>query len=292
MMNRRGFSIIEILVIIGVIAINLALLVPAIQQSREDARTRSCKNQLKQLGLAIHNYYDTHRGLPPGWVSKEGMPGLGSRIGWQTFILPYLDQAPLYVRIDFQKPPHDTNNKPLPLFQTKLPIYRCPADPAPDLNPLRGEYATSNYSGNYGHIPAPRLGSLGISDVWPGAMEAPMWSRGLFARNTIVRFQDVTDGLSNTLLIGERGFASGAGIWVGVTDNAHEDDTLTDSSHRSRLNSGWSSFSSRHKGGVNVLMADGVVRFVSNQIDSQPAPGLGTFQKLACKDDGMPLSDF
>jgi prepilin-type processing-associated H-X9-DG protein len=119
-----------------------------------------------------------------------------------------------------------------------------------------------------------------------------MKSRGIFARNSSVGIRDVTDGTSNTVLTGERGFASGAAIWVGVTDNSHEDDTLTDCSHRSRPNAGWSSFSSRHGGGVHVLICDGSVRFISDAIDSKPAPEMGTFQKLGCRNDGNPLGSF
>ena len=290
-MKRRGFALIEVLVLVGVIVVILAVLLPAIQRSRQDARRVQCKNNLKQFGLALHNYHDVHKLFPPGWVSREGAPGSGPRIGWQTFILPYFDQAPLYNRIDFNKPPHEADGKPNKAFQTVLAAYRCPVDPAPDLNPLRGEYATSNYSGNYGDFP-PRLSPLGLGDAWPGAVDAPMKSRGIFARNSSVGMRDITDGSSNTFMVGERSFASGAAIWVGVTDNAHEDDTLTDVSHRSRPNAGWSSYSSRHAGGVHMLMCDGAVRFVSDTIESKPAPEQGTFQKLGCKNDGQPIGEF
>ena len=291
-MKKRGFTIVELLVVVSLIAVVMALLLPAMQRSRQDARRVQCKNSLKQFGLALHNYHDTFRVFPPGWVSREGAPGVGARIGWQTFILPFVDQAPLYVQIDFNKPPHEADGKPRKAFLTFLPLYRCPVDPAPDLNTLRGGYATSNYSGNYGDVPPPRLRPLGLGDFWPGAVDAPMKSRGIFARNSSVGIRDITDGTSNTFLVGERGFASGAGIWVGVTDNAHEDDTLTDCSHRSRLNAGWSSYSSRHGGGVHMLMCDGAVRFVGEAIESKPAPELGTFQKLGCKNDGQVIGEF
>ena len=290
-MKKRGFAFVEVLVIVGLIVVGMALLLPAIQQSRQDARRVQCKNNLKQLGLALHNYHDTYGTFPPGWVSLAGAPGHGARIGWQTSILPYIDQAPLYNKVDFHKPPLEADGKPGKLFQTVLPVYRCPVDPAPTLNPLRGEFATSNYSGNYGDVPA-RLSPLGLGDFWPGAVDAPMKSRGLFARNSSVRIQHITDGTSNTLMVGERGFASGAGIWVGVTDNAHEDDCLTDSSHRSRPNAGWSSYSSRHAGGVHMLMCDGSVRFVNETVESKPAPDMGLFQKLGCKSDGQVIGEF
>jgi prepilin-type processing-associated H-X9-DG protein len=290
-MKKRGFAFIEVLVIVALITVILILMVPAIQSARQDARRVQCLNNLKQFGLALANYHDTFNGFPPGWVSREGSPGSGARIGWQTFILPFMDQAPLYNQINFNIPPQDAEGKPYEVFQTVLSLYRCPVDPTPDLNPLRGEYATSNYSGNYGDFPA-RLCPLGLGDLWPGAVDSPMKSRGIFARNSHVRMRDLTDGISNTFQVGERSFASGAGIWAGVTDNAHEDDSVTDCSHRSRPNAGWSSYSSRHGGGVHMLLCDGTVRFISDTIESKAAPELGTFQKLGCKDDGQKIEEF
>ena len=292
-MKKRGFSLVELLVVIGLIAIVISILLPAIQQSRQDARRAHCRNNLKQFGLALHNYHDTFNCFPPGWVSKEGDPGTGARIGWQTMILPFVDQAPLFNRINFHVPPSDAHGKPLDMFQTAtITTFRCPADPAPALNPLRGDFGTSNYSGNYGHIAPPRLRPLGMSDVWPGSAVAPMTSSGIFARNSSVRIASITDGTSNTIVVCEKGFTSGAQIWAGVTDNGHEDDTLFDASHRSRINQGWTSASSRHGGGAHFVMCDGSVRFIADGIDSKPAPELGTYQRIAAKSDGNVVGDF
>jgi prepilin-type N-terminal cleavage/methylation domain-containing protein/prepilin-type processing-associated H-X9-DG protein len=290
-MSRRGFTIVEALVVLAIVAVSLALALPAIQHSIQDARRAQCANNLKQIALAMHNYHDAFQTFPPGWVSRDGTPGLGTGFGWQSFILPFVDQAPMYNQINFSLT-MEADGKPIPLLQTALPVYRCPVDPAPNPNPLRGEYGTSNYSGNYGHIPPPRLRPLAMADFWPGALPAPMTSRGIFARNSFIRIQHIVDGTSNTILVGERGVSSGAGIWPGVTDNAHEDDALTDGSHRARPNAGWYSFSSRHDGGVNMAMCDGAVRFVSDKIDSKPGPDLGTLQKLATRDDGFPVGNF
>ena len=290
-MKKRGFALVEMLVLVGIITLILAVLLPAIQSFREDARRMHCKNNLKRIGLALHNYHETYNTFPPGWISNLGASGLGARFGWQASILPFLDQAPLYNQIRFHLTPHDADQNPLKVCQTTLIAYRCQVDPAPERNPLRGEFATSNYSGNYGDFPA-RLRPLGLGDFWPGVVDAPMQSRGIFALNSSVRFISITDGTSNTFLVGERGFSSGAGIWAGVTDNAHEDDTLTDCSHRSRPNASWSSYSSRHEGGVHMLLCDGAVRFVADKIDSKAAPDQGTFQKLGCKDEGQVIGDF
>src|SRR6188472_548040 len=98
--SRRGFTLIELLVVIAIIAILIALLLPAVQQAREAARRSQCKNNLKQLGLALHNYHDTSNTLPPGWIAVPTMSGNTNASapcwGWGTMILPGLDQAPLY----------------------------------------------------------------------------------------------------------------------------------------------------------------------------------------------------
>jgi prepilin-type N-terminal cleavage/methylation domain-containing protein/prepilin-type processing-associated H-X9-DG protein len=292
-MSRRGLTIVEVLVVLSIVVVSLSLALPAIQHSIQDARRAQCANNLKQIALAMHNYHDAFNTFPPGWVSRDGTPGLGPRLGWQTFILPFVDQAPMYNQINFSlTSAMEADGKPVQLFQTAIPVYRCPVDPAPNPNPLRGDYGTSNYSGNYGHIPPPRLRALGMSDFWPAAVEAPMKSRGIFARNSSIGIRNITDGTSNTILVGERGFTSGAGIWPGVTDNGHEDDALTDGSHRSRPNASWFSFSSRHDGGVNFALCDGAVRFVSDKIDSKPGPVLGTLQMIACRDDNNVIGGF
>jgi prepilin-type processing-associated H-X9-DG protein len=205
-------------------------------------------------------------------------------------ITPFIDQAPLYSQFDFNLTSIiSKNGKPIPLFQTPIDVYRCPSDQTPETNSLRGDYATSNYTGNYGHIPPPRLGVLGMSDFWPGAVPAPMNSRGIFARNSSVGIRDIVDGTSFTLMVGERCFTSGAGIWPGVTDNSHEDDALTDCSHRARPNQSWFSFSSRHGAGVNILLCDGSVRFLNNDVESKPGPDLGVLQKIGGRDDNLPV---
>ncbi|MBI5760741.1 MAG: DUF1559 domain-containing protein [Planctomycetales bacterium] len=291
-MPKRGFTFIELLLVLAIVAVGLTLTLPVVYQSAQDARRNQCKNNLKRIGLALHNYHDTFRVFPPGWVSSDGAPGTGARMGWQTFILPYVDQVPLSRQINFNLPPSELDGKPLKLFQTVISGYRCPSDTTPETNSLRNGYGTSNYSGNYGHVPPPRLRPLGLSDFWPGAVAAPMQSRGLFARNSSVGMRHILDGTSNTIMVGERCFTSGSGIWAGVSDNAHEDDALTDCSHRSQPNASWFSFSSRHSGGVTILMCDGAVRFIQDSIDSKPGLKLGTLQSLGGRDDGQTLGAY
>ena len=134
--RRRGFTLIELLVVIAIIAILIALLLPAVQQAREAARRSQCKNNLKQIGLAIHNYHDVSRSFPFSWM-------LGNDFNasvWGVMILPYLDQAPLYNRWDSSVPAWDTAatvfgfpaspvQGNLAVIRTPLAVYKCPSTP-------------------------------------------------------------------------------------------------------------------------------------------------------------------
>src|SRR3546814_780854 len=108
--SHKGFTLIELLVVIAIIAVLVALLLPAVQQAREAARRSQCKNNLKQIGLALHNYHDTHRVFPPGqmsWFGSDLFPlNAGARISWMQQILPFIDQAPLYNSFNWKVPAH------------------------------------------------------------------------------------------------------------------------------------------------------------------------------------------
>lgn len=160
--SKRAFTLIELLVVTAVIAVLVALLVPAVQQAREAARRTQCRNNLKQLGLALHHYHDAHRVFPPGFISQQGWLGASNRnqFGWGVMVLPYLEQTNLYSRFNFDRPNWDEsigigslmeNNRKL--SATKLSVFRCASDIAPDTidrsclpqaGPTQG---TSNYSG-------------------------------------------------------------------------------------------------------------------------------------------------
>jgi prepilin-type processing-associated H-X9-DG protein len=258
---------------------------PGIQKARNQARLTACKNNLKQLGLAMHNYHDTMNTLPPGWVIKETKAEAGPGFGWGTMILPYMDQAALYNQAKFSTPPALDK-----LTQTSIPTYLCPEDTASALNSVRGKFATSNYSGNSGDQLLP--GSIDLPD--PGTDAAKKLSTGIFFHNSRVGFRDITDGLSNTILVGEKSVSSAAGIWVGVRSNQNAGDSVTDCNHRSKLNAVIHSFSSLHEGGANFLLCDGSVRFVTNTVESKESADKpeGVYQKLAHKSDGEVISNF
>jgi prepilin-type N-terminal cleavage/methylation domain-containing protein len=255
----RGFTAVELLVVVAIVAILIALLLPAVQQAREAARRTQCKNNMRQFGFAMHNYYDSNSLLPPGWIAKDWKPATGACWGWGTSILPYIDQAPLYNKVNFNRPPAVGD-----LTQEMISVYRCPADISPDTNAVRGKFGTSNYAGNYG------------SEALPGSIDAAEEANGLFYCNSSLRFQEIKDGLSNTIIISERSHSSAAAIWAGVRSNQNGGDNVSPLSERARINSVIGAFSSRHLGGVGVLMTDGAARFASEHIDPQVWEALGT----------------
>ena len=297
--QRSAFTLIELLVVIAIIAILIALLLPAVQQAREAARRSQCKNNLKQIGLALHNYHDTHNVLPPGFLPDHG---------WltTTYILPFVDQAPLYNRLNVNGPIALANSTILALAQTPMPVYSCPssAEPNPSQNAdipviangLTYKLAVSNYLGVSGHR------DNRCHNVTPTT--APT---GLFYMNSSTKFRDVIDGLSNTFAFAERttqGVGRG-GVWAAVrVDPAcgtYAFESIREGTVVTR--SPWSVINgtagddaaprSQHEGGAHVLLGDGAVRFVSENIDaaSNVTP-MSTYQKLGSRNDGEVIGEF
>jgi prepilin-type N-terminal cleavage/methylation domain-containing protein len=322
----RGFTLIELLVVIAIIAVLVALLLPAVQQAREAARRASCKSNLKQLGLALHNYHEIANTLPPGWIG-------GNRWGWGTMILPELDQGPLYnlmsgtVGQSVLGTAATGYGAVMPSFtmpnglQTLLTVYRCPSDVGQStvIPPLGNGYTVattpaantntfgrSNYAGVTGSVV--NLGSIPTT--------ANGFGNGAFSQNSQRNFSAFSDGLSNSFLVGERRapttqgvfFVGGDTIWAGVGDEVsiqgialHVGDcslgnginfkSTTAPSQGSNVP--YSGFSSTHTGGSQFLMGDGAVRFISDSISQGVAGAAGsTYQNLASISDGMPLSSF
>ena len=193
---KKGFTLIELLVVIAIIAILIALLLPAVQQARVAARRSQCKNNLKQVGLALMNYHDVHKTLPPGAtvaatvVAGQG-GGTSNGFSWTAHILPFFDQAPLFKKLNskiaFSTAPNAA------LMTTILSAVRCPSDSGPDQDATGGvaDMGTSNYVGNYG---------VGM----PALTANPRDVQGIMGVNTKVRIRDVKDGMSNVILAAER----------------------------------------------------------------------------------------
>lgn len=300
--RRSGFTLIELLVVIAIIAILIALLLPAVQQAREAARRTQCKNHIKQLGLALHNYHDAFQTFP--FAQVDGTKSFSAI----SQMLPYLDQAPLYNLINFSLPYNDPANTTARL--AVIPMLRCPSDFD---NPLPATGGATNYMANKGS---------GI--IWQdptGPNTGFPAQTGVMYFQSRVRIGDITDGSSNTGAFSERVLADGnngivsplADVFfsplapttadeartmcraVDITNLANQFPLFMGSPwihgqhtylHVDTPNSRSCGFftvlradmppSSRHVGGVHLLLCDGSARFVSENIDLTLWRSLGT----------------
>lgn len=328
-LRERGFTLVELLVVIAIIGVLVALLLPAVQAAREAARRAQCTNNLKQLGIALHNYHDTLRTLPSGWIMKASVE---AEWGWPAMILPFAEQQPLYEKLGVTRrrlwnvvlDPVDQK-----LLQTKLKIHRCPSDITPALSPaglsglachrhfqcsgcdINFELATNNYMANAGFFD-------------PGGINehnSEVLRTGVFHANQAYNFKDITDGLSQTIAVGERDFRCRAGVWAGSRNPPGPD--MWGSYHiRGRVSvkvndprqppsfcsetSCTEGFSSLHPSGAMFLFCDGSVHFIQNNIhydingaDPQSGAGtpmdynqLGAYQRLGMRNDGSTVAGY
>jgi prepilin-type N-terminal cleavage/methylation domain-containing protein len=310
--SKRGFTLIELLVVIAIIAVLIALLLPAVQQAREAARRTQCKNNLKQLGLALHNYHDVHNVFPYAW-------GLNQET-WSALILPQLDQAPLYQTLEWRNSRLDNwstfNHPNRTACSTQLQVFACPSLARPsaqDNQGIPGRVLASYRCVAGGLVASDDLSTrpAGFNTAEFRALEEPNLD-GIMYGVSKTNFRDVTDGTSNTLMIGEsytdpnfvkdgQGMdywnffipqmnnASG-GTWTpGTGARTGTEHTECAGSGvvpiNSRLNPNMHgtlmemSFGSYHIGGAQFLLADGSARFISENIDLNLYRGLCTIAK-------------
>ncbi len=298
--RTTGFTLIELLVVIAIIAVLIALLLPAVQQAREAARRTQCKNNLKQIGLAIHNYAERTTRFPPAYFSKIDASGndTGPGWGWCSFLLPDIDQAPLQQTINYNV---DITNLANLAVRTKfLPAFVCPSDAAqntftisvdPNGNPLTPSVlvAHSNYVGVNGNLGV--TGNQAVND-------------GAFLENQCFRHADILDGLSNTFFVGERSANMSYTTWVGAITGAGTVDIRDPSTSAIEGSAALvvshcgphppnnpevtdaDATSSGHVGGAHFLLGDGSVRFISSVIS------LTVYDALASRATGDVVGEF
>ncbi len=285
--SLAGFTLIELLVVIAIIAILIALLLPAVQQAREAARRSSCKNNLKQISLALHNYQSTHNVFPIGVLGTSGSTSQNQKLTtWQTMLLPYVEQTSIYTQYDFDVRFDHANNAAI--VKAILPVYKCASQPNDRL--VNDLYGPSHY-----------VASAGLE---PGTDD------GLLFPMSSTRFRDVTDGTSNTIAAGEiafefggwargainsgggggggsgQGFARGVLRWWKASPGCavpgmNPIQTTCSGSVERQFQ-----FSSPHESGCQFSMTDGSARFISENID------LNVYQALITCSGGEVVGEF
>lgn len=277
----RGFTLVELLVVIAIIGILIALLLPAVQAVREAVRRSQCSNNLKQIGLALHNYHDALQCFPPGFVNYPPKAMADTRgWGWGELILPFIEQAALHDALGVNTIPFGGGTYPAPataLTQTPLPGYRCPSDRGPDINEKRGNHGMSNYSGVYGNgYPAGRdPDGTSYPNTFAGNHEW-RFGNGMFSADKGVRIRDIGDGTTNVVAVGERacgvvgGVTYSGAIWVGKYGHSNQASTLRGIRNNDSdciFGSNQWTYSSQHPGGLHFVLCDGSVRFIAATVE-------------------------
>lgn len=279
-MRRGGFTLVELLVVIAIIGILVGLLLPAVQRARESANRMSCTNNLKQIGLALQSYHDIHKSFPPGYISNADSSGndLGPGWGWAALLLPQMEQGNLNSSIRFDLPieaPQNATQR-----TTSLTLFLCPSDSA-DKTWTAKTYSSSG-SPQASICDVASANYIGVF----GTTEPGVDGDGTFFRNGRMGMKSLTDGTSQTMIVGERSFRLCQATWVGAVTNANlyppsgsNAPPVVDNSSGMVLGhtgdgngpgvpgSYVNQFSSQHGQGVNFVFADGHVQFLSSTMN-------------------------
>ena len=306
--RRPGFTLIELLVAIAILGVLVGLLLPAIQKIRESANRAQCANNLRQMGIALHDRYDDTQNFPPSylWTSPPATTSTTTTItpvydrppgwayvqtnwpgwGWASFLLPYLDQTPLYQMIDFTTPTVGTTA--LVPRTTMLSVYTCPSDLS------AGIFTVMNQSGGP-LMPAASNSYAACYGAAGNLTGSPAAGNGIFIQNGQFQIRDISDGLSNTIAIGEREAGFVQAPWIGILDQGTAQTTPGAPVYQSEVNPAstmvmarfynkyindpWSEpddFFSPHPGVMNILFADGSVHPFWSSVDVSVLQALAT----------------
>ncbi|MGQ9574790.1 MAG: DUF1559 family PulG-like putative transporter [Thermoguttaceae bacterium] len=308
--RRAAFTLVELLVVIAIIGILVALLLPAVQAAREAARRTQCANNLRQLGLAMHQYHGALKSFPPGFMAIDHLGQVSGGWAWGVFLMPYIEQSPLQ---DILSPTKYTLSQVisdpalLPMLQMQLAVFKCPSSPMEPLRQYHGPgaemVATANYTCCRGFF------------SYSGATHLKKPNNGVFYAQSATRTHQVLDGLSNTFALGERtvlpsnasdpskwpSWCGPGGLGIGSTVSSCVSDKLN---HPTSIHA----FSSHHPGGAMFCLVDGSATFISELIhsDTGGVPSgnsgnhadfvqaaqqgrVGTYQLLGVMNDGQPI---
>ena len=316
--SRRGFSLTELFFVLTVCSVALLLVPPAVSRSAQFGREAECKNHLKQLGLAMHNYHDVYDGFPPGWCQKSWDGDEPRALSWQYSLLPYMDHASLFEfliqkRAGEKGTAEELEKRMLAERKDEVRSFQkmmlCPSVGRPGTkNAARGGHLASSYVVNFGSIPPPRLfGRPELMRGLPGALaETPrqreLWGGphrggGAVGCNESLRISAFVDGTSNTLLTAERDPSNSGGLLLFVRGNAYETDTVfacpPGVALPPRGQAGHEAMpSSVHRAGVIMGMADGSVHMVNRNIDVGTVAGGGVLSALASRNGGEVVGEF
>jgi len=291
-----GFTLVELLVVIGIIAVLIALLLPAVQSARESSRRTQCCNNLRQIGLAIQNYESFRKFFPSGYISQFTANGTdtGPGWGWAALLLPMLEESNLAGQLDLNLPIEQAN---VQAVTTPLPVFLCPSD---NREPV---WAAMRQSDNTKICDVAEAGYVAMF----GTTEPGIDGNGLFFRNSTVHVREITDGTSQTIAVGERAELLGEATWVGSVTGAYLAQDPNDNDgvgvfeqeEGSTMVLGQSGegkspgdptgendmFYSMHPHGVNFVFADAHVAFLTSDTDPQ------LFEDLSTRAGGEVIAD-